>query len=347
MEQKNKKAKYRKAKNNLVLFNSLVSVLLAISLLIAAAFSIVVYTVGDMKKGHIAQDHDSLGIHSGVSSTLPKDIINIALFGIDTRSSKAVNRTEALTGRSDTIIILSINTNNNTIKLTSILRDSWVPINGKISNGKTYNAKNKINAAYGLGGPELAIKTLNQNFHLNITDYVSVSMHQMKNVIDILGGVDIRITEMERRRINELSNDEGFKAELVKNTGLVHLNGTQALSYSRIRDDSEELRVRRQQKVLSCLLEKAKNLAVADYPSVLREILSTVETSMSFDEIFEFSPLLSVSELHLESTTIPGKEVVAQGGIFSDTRGGWVWKYDLEEAKKYIYQWIYGIELEE
>ena len=347
MEQRNRKAAYRRAKNRLILFNSLVSVLLAICIILSAFFGLSIYVFGDMKKGHISQDHDSLGINSEVSSKLPKDIVNIALFGIDTRSNKAVDRTEALTGRSDTIIILSINTNNNTIKLTSILRDSWVPINGKISSGKNYNAKNKINAAYGLGGPELAIKTLNQNFHLNITDYVSVSMHQMKNVIDILGGVDIEITEMERRRINELSNDEGFKAELVKKTGLVHLNGTQALSYSRIRNDSEELRVRRQQKVLSCLLEKAKNLAVAEYPAVLREILSTVETSMSFDEIFSFAPLLSVSGIHLESTTIPGKEVVAQGGIFPDTRGGWVWKYDLEKAKEYIYQWIYGIDPKE
>ncbi len=340
MEQKSKKATYHKRKNLLVLFNSLVSVLLGICVFFSAVCTFVIYTSGTAQKGKISEDKNELGITSQAAQELPAEIINIALFGIDTRDKKAINRTEALTGRSDTIIILSIDTGKKTIKMTSILRDSWVSL-----DLERFRGKNKINAAYAYGGPQGAIKTLNQNFHLNITDYVAVSMHQMKNVLDILGGVDIEITEMERRRINELSNSEGFKAEKVTKTGLVHLNGTQALSYSRIRDDSEELRVRRQQKVLSCMLEKAKNLPLTEYPAVLNEVLSTVETSMDYSEIFEFSPLLQISEIHLQTTSVPGKEVRAQGGVFNDTRGGWVWKYDIEEAKKYIYEWIYGIKL--
>ena len=72
-------------------------------------------------------------------------------------------------------------------------------------------------------------------------------------------------------------------------------------------------------------------------------MLSTLETSLSYDEIFQFAPMLKISSLHLQSTSVPGKEVVAEGGIFSDTRGGWVWKYNLEDAKKYIHKWIYNI----
>lgn len=343
MENVNKKKRtmYRRQKKQLLLFNTIVSIVLAVSIVFSCALGVLAYMTGNMRRGLISGNHEDLGINSEVSNKLPKDIINIALFGLDSRSTETTNLTTALSGRSDTTIIMSINTIDNTIKMTSILRDSWVPIN----DGKKHNGYYKINSSYSFGGAQLAIRTLNQNFHLNITDYVSVNMHQMCNIIDILGGVNIVITEMELKKINEFSDDDydGFHTDPVPHAGLVHLNGIQALSYSRIRDDSEEIRVLRQQKVLSCLLEKAKNLPVAEYPSVLRQILSTVETSMSYDDIFKFSPLLSVSELHLQSTTIPGEEVVAQGGIFSDTRGGWVWKYDLDKAKDYIHEWIYGV----
>lgn len=339
MTNNHNKSTYRRQKKQLLLFNTLVSIVLAVSIVFAGALGVLAYMTGNMRKGLISQEHDDLGITADISNKLPKEIVNIALFGLDSRSYKTTDLTEALTGRSDSIMIVSINTINNTIKMTSILRDSWVNIDG----GSKYNGYNKINAAYSYGGAELAIKTLNQTFGLNITDYIAVNLRQTALIFEALGGVDIEITEMERKRINFLANDEGFTSELLPSAGLVHLNGTQALAYSRIRDDSDEIRVLRQQKVLSCLFEKAKQIAPADYPSVLRTILSTAETSLSFDEILNFAPLLAISDLHLESTSIPGKEVAGKGGIFSDTRGGWVWKFDYDEAKDYIYKWIYGI----
>lgn len=339
MTNNHNKSTYRRQKKQLLLFNTLVSIVLAVSIVFAGALGVLAYMTGNMRKGLISQDHGDLGISSEISNKLPKEIVNIALFGLDSNARETTNLTHALTGRSDTIIIVSINTIENTIKLTSILRDSWVKIDGS----SKFNGYNKINAAYSYGGAELAIKTLNQTFNLNITDYIAVNFHQTALVFEALGGVDIEITEMERRRINEMSNEEGFTCELLPKTGLVHLNGIQALAYSRIRDDSDEIRVLRQQKVLSCLFEKAKQLAPSEYPSKLRKILSTVETSMSYDELISFAPLLAISDLHLESTSVPGKEVVGKGGIFSDTRGGWVWKFDYDEAKEYIYKWIYGI----
>ncbi len=333
---KRKKAAYRRQKNYLILFNVLTSVILAVCIILSSFLGIMAYVTNDMKQGHISNDHDKLGISSEVANALPKDIINIALFGIDTRDRKATDRKKALSGNSDTIIIVSINTNDNTIKLTSVLRDSWVPVNG------TYR---KINAAYAGGGPQRAIHTLNNNFGLNIKDYVSVSLFQMKNVLEILGGVDIEITEKERQWINKIANDpdDGFSGGYLEKSGLVHLNATQALSYSRIRYDSEETRVLRQQKVLSCMFEKLKTYPKTKYPELLRQVLANVETSMTYDEILSYAPMLAVSGLHLQKTSIPGQEVVAKGGIFEDTRGGWVWKYDIEAAKKYIYRWIYGI----
>ncbi len=340
MEQRQKKAKYRKTKKMVTLLNVILSITLAVSIFFTGFYSLVIYFFGGTRQGQLSDDHDELGISSDVVNKLPKEIVNIALFGLDSRDKETTNRDEKHTDcRSDTTIVVSINTVDNTIKLTSILRDSWVPIKTK-SGGTTYN---KINAAYSMGGAQRAIHTLNNNFGLNIQDYVSVSLYQLWEVIDIMGGIDIKITEWERQKINYFGKQEGFNVETVKEAGFVHLSGGQAMCYARIRNDSEEIRVLRQQKVISALFEKAKSLPVTSYPGILKAVLSKVETSMTYDEIFSYAPMLAISDLHIQSTSVPGDEVVAKGGIFEDTRGGWVWKYDLEKAKEYIYQWIYGI----
>ena len=335
MAQNSRKAIYRKHKKYRLIFNIVVSIVLMASIVTSALLGVTAYLTQDMKKGIISDDHHELGISSDVANKLPKNIINIALFGLDSRDREATNRDEALKGRSDAIIIVSINTMNNTIKMTSILRDSWVPIANK--------GYNKVNAAYSFGGAQKAIHTINSNYGLNITDYVSVSLYQLWNVIDIMGGIDIEITEMERKKLNFLAGEEGFNVTPVKKSGLVHLDGGQAMCYSRIRSDSEEIRVLRQHKVISCMFEKAKKMPASEYPSLLKKVLANVETSLSYDEIYSYAPMLAVTDLHLDHASIPGKEVVAEGGVFEDTRGGWVWKYDLNEAKKYIYSWIYDI----
>jgi LCP family protein required for cell wall assembly len=292
------------------------------------------YYTGDMNIGSL--NSENLGI-SNEAANLPKGIINIALFGIDSRSRDAHNRTESLSGLSDTIIILSINTISGSVKLTSLLRDSWVYIDG----GKKFKGYDKLNAAYSHGGPELAIKTINTHFGLNVSNYVALSLLQLQRVIDIMGGIDIHITEAERVALNGLANSEGYNVKPLYKTGLVHLDGGQAMMYSRIRKiDSEGHRVLRQQKVLNCLFEKAKQLPVSQYPGLLKQILQYVETSLSYDEIWSLSPMLS-KDIKLQNKSIPGDEIIAEGGVFEDTRGGWVWKYDLNEAKNYIIDWIY------
>ena len=326
----------RQLKQKITIFNILICTVLIISLLATGVMGALAYYTGDMTYAHISSNHSDLGIDKDLISTLPKGITNIALFGLDSRSKVTDNKDKALTGRSDSIIILSVNTNNNTIKMTSILRDSWVPVDGK--------GMQKINAAYAYGGAQLAIKTINKNYGLDITDYVSVSLHQLWKVIDFMGGIDIQITEAERKELNYLANSEGFGVNKLEKSGYVHLDGGQAMTYARIRHtDGDNIRAMRQQKVLSCLLEKAKNMSATEYPALLKSILAHVETSLDYSEIISFAPLLSGS-LTLNSKNIPGDEVVAKGGIFDDSKGAWVWEYDLSEAKKFIHKWIYDIE---
>ena len=114
-------------------------------------------------------------------------ITNIALFGLDARENEDV-------GRSDALMILTIDQRHGKLKITSILRDSEVNIDGYGSD--------KITHAYAYGGPELAIKTLNQNYNLDIEDYVTVNFIQMAEIVDAFGGVEINVTDDEMTEIN-------------------------------------------------------------------------------------------------------------------------------------------------
>lgn len=332
-QKKNKK----KLKNRIAILNIFISLLLVFSLISTAALSAYAYYFGDMQQGYLPEDHEELGIDPTIIPDLPEGITNIALFGIDSRSKVTQTSGKAVVGRSDSIIILTVNTNDNTIKLTSILRDSWVPIDG--------HDHNKINAAYAYGGAPLAVKTLNKLFGLNITDYVSVTLHQLWKVIDYMGGIDIHITEAERKALNGLTNSEGFGVNRLEYSGYVHLDGGQAMTYSRIRKiDGEDFRALRQQKVLNCLFKKAKEMPATKYPGLLKQMLAHVETSLSFDEIISYAPMLAKNPT-LMTLSIPGDQVVGKGGVFEDTGKKWVWKYDLDGAKRYLYRWIYNIDL--
>lgn len=328
----------KRAEKKLAALNVLIGTALVICLAVTAVFVLVAYVTGDMKYTDFTNDNSALGIDESTVNSLPKGIVNIALFGIDTRDKDVTDRKKPLSGNSDTVIILSVNTNDNTVKMTSVLRDSWIP-----AEGLKYGSY-KLTDLYAKGGAELVIKTLNRNFGLDIKNYVSVSIRQLWAVIDILGGIDIQITEAERKQINYLADSEHFGIEEVESSGRVHLNGGQAMSYARIRNiDGDQYRALRQQKVLSCLFEKVKKMPKAEYPGILKKILSNVETSLGYSEILDFAPILAQSDLHIEATSVPGDDVVAKGGIFDDTRGGWVWKYDFDEAKTYIRKWIYGV----
>lgn len=329
----------RKAKTKLIAFNIVVSTLLVLSIFSTFVMGVVAYYTGDGSYQQITQDKTQLGINEEAKK-LPKEVVNIALFGLDSRSKVTENRKKPLSGLADTVIILSVDLEHNTVKMVSVLRDSWVDVDGTMR---------KINAAYAYGGAPLAIKTLNYNFGLNITDYVSVSLHQLWKVVDLVceaegSKIQIRITEAERKQLNYLANSEGFGVNKLDKAGLVELDGGQAMTYARIRKiDGDGVRALRQQKILNCLFEKAKAIPLTKYPALLKEVMKNVETSLSYDEIFKFAPLLAGGSLSLESKTIPGDTIHAEGKIFSDTRGAWVWKYDLDEAKKYIHEYLYGI----
>ena len=160
-----------------------------------------------------------------VASPKKYDIVNIALFGIDKLNEKAI-------GRADATIVLTMDFTRKKLKVTSFMRDLYVHIDG---HGYT-----KLGHAYAYGGPKLAMKTINQNFGLDIKDYCTLDFFTMAKVIDVLGGVKINVKADEIKLINTgtivpVSKKINKKLTLIKKAGVQILSGNQAVAYSRIR----------------------------------------------------------------------------------------------------------------
>mgnify|MGYP001776372289 CR=1 FL=1 len=300
-----------------------VYVLIALILLALIAFA-TIYGIYNSFRTDI--DEDNLGISSEIQDKYgDSDIFNVALFGVDTRDE------DSFSGRSDSIIIVSVDKNNNIVKLTSILRDSYVAIEG--------HKNQKITHAYAFGGAELAIKTLNQNFGMNITDYATINFYKLADAIDILGGVDIEVSEVERQHLNAIGDDDDPDFNYLEESGLVHLTGEQAVVYARLRKiDSDVERSNRQRKVIEALIVQAKKVSPTKYAEMVRTMMSLCETSLSFSEIMSFAPMIT-KDITIQTLTIPGDEENAIGGIYD---GAWVWRYDLSVATQHIHEFIYG-----
>lgn len=200
-----------------------------------------------------------------------KDIKNIALFGVDAVDGGA--------GRSDSIMIATIDPVHNKLKITSLMRDSYVNIDGY--------GMDKLNHAYAFGGPQLAIKTINENFGLNIEDFATVNFSSLPIIIDILGGIDLEITNEELQYINKYINDlnklEGTSSPNITSSGYQHIDGIQALAYSRIRYTSggDYERTQRHRVVLTALFEKLSATPVSSYSSILNSLLPYVQTNLT------------------------------------------------------------------
>ena len=327
--EKRKNSKFRNSKFGKKWFGMkkwkrvVVYVVLALLLLALIAFG-AVYGVYSGFRNDI--DEDNLGITPDIEEKYGEtDIFNVALFGVDTRDENSFS------GRSDSIIIVSVDKANKTVKLSSILRDSYVAIDG--------HKNQKITHAYAFGGAELAIKTINQNFGMNITDYVTVNFYKLAEAIDILGGVDVEVSEKERKEINNIGDDDNRTFPYLESSGMVHLNGEQAVVYARIRNiDSDVARAERQRKLLSALLVKARQVNPSQYASLLRTFMGMCETSLSFSEVMSYAPMIT-QDLTIQTLVGPGDEDNAIGGIYE---GAWVWRYDLAAATERLHMFIYG-----
>ena len=218
------------------------------------------------------------GVELSLTDGLPGSMIHVLLLGMD------VNRDSMQ--RSDAILIASIGYGK--LRITSLLRDTYVDIPG--------HGKGKLNAAFAYGGPELAMRTINQNFGLNIMYYAAADYVAVVRAVDAMGGVEIDISEGELGRLNpsvlEMKSvfaPLGYVATELKNFGEnTHLNGLQALAYARIRSlDSDYMRASRQRTLLNAMLKKLRATAwnPVMWVRLAQAVFASVDTNMSVPQI--------------------------------------------------------------
>ena len=265
------------------------------------------------------------------SVTPDENITNIALFGLDTRKGDKQSH-------SDCMMIVTIDNTRGKIKLTSLMRDSLVEIDGY--------GEDKLNAAYFRGGPSLAIRTINENFGTDIKDYVAVDFEQLVEIIDALGGVEINVqNDNELTELNRVIKDYGTEQNKtfsgVESTGLQTLDGVQALCYGRIRKGNtgdDWARVERQGVVLNAIFTKLQNLGASELIGTMRKLIPYVTTSLSPTEI---APLIVGAVKNgvptLEHTRVPLDGEWTYSGASSEFI-----TYDLDVAADHIHAYIYN-----
>lgn len=300
---------------------SIIAGVLALLIVVGSVAAIYVNVV----LARLGSDDDFSKLNSsdlGIENVIDENIFNIALFGIDSRKKGSFE------GLSDSIMILSINKTDNTVKLVSIMRDSLVPIEnkGKISN-------NKINSAYSLGGPTLAVKTLNSVFGLDISAYATVNFYGMADIIDAVGGIEIDVTQSEINDNNYGLNvyiAEQYRAVgkdpspyYIATAGTQKVNGMQAVAYARLRRPKNAYgnvndfgRTERQRVVLKKIMDKALAMDITTYPSLVKKLTPYVKTSLSNSQMLSLAAQLAKKPTLIQSR-VPHDEYI----INADYRG--------------------------
>lgn len=200
----------------------------------------------------------------------------VAVFGLDSRDGNLGK--DAL---SDVIMLCCLNKKSGEIQLLSVFRDSYLRI-----DGEQYD---KINEAYFLGGHEQAIDALEDNLDLSIDDYASFNWKAAADALNVLGGVDLEITESEFAYINsfitETVESTGVGSVHLEHSGVNHLDGVQAVAYARLRlMDTDFNRTERQRKVLGLAMEKAKQADAATLRNLAVTVFPQISTSIGIDD---------------------------------------------------------------
>lgn len=312
--------KKRKKKNTAVKVLSILIAFLAITFVALYAYGYSI--INNVKPAPL--DESDLGIETDVYS----DVKNIALLGLDTRSDN-------MSGRSDANIILTIDKKRNKIKLTSIARDTYVSIDGK--------GKDKLTHAYAYGKSQLTVKTLNQNFGLEITDHATINFFELARIIDYLGGVTIDVSKAELKDMNNniipYTDFGDIPCKKLKSAGVQKLTGAQAVCYARIRHvDSDLGRGNRQKEVLTAMFDSAKKMNIVKLPEVAEMILSECETSLSANDIISLGTWAVTSSPEFEQLSIPNDNIPASGKTI---KGVWYYVVDIEKAKQEMHDFIF------
>ncbi|MBQ8435881.1 MAG: LCP family protein [Oscillospiraceae bacterium] len=321
--QQRKKKKSRKKMGFISKFLiGLLSILLVIFIIYSVLAMLVISKVDIEETGERIAPSHSLYDSSSVR--------NILLIGNDSRGED--------NGRSDSMILLSLNSDTDKISMVSLMRDTYVQVPG-------YGGC-KLNAAYAYGGPELLMDTIEENFYIKIDDYVSVNFMSFAGIVDAVGGVEIEVNDEEAAAINVLlDSKEGVslfgtpdESDYLDGAGTYELNGKQALCYSRLRKvgNADFERTERQRKVLTEILG---NIGPTSIFSLMGEAFPDLSTNMSkFDMYLLALRLPFLIGYDIQQLRIPAEDTYWG----SDIDGQSVLEIDVDANLDIIEEELYG-----
>lgn len=219
-------------------------------------------------------DNVDLGAEPGktpiyAQNPIDPNIVNVLVLGLDTRKPGG-------NGRSDINMVVSVNKKSGEIRLASLLRDTLVPIEG--------HDWNRLNAAYAFGGPGLSINTVNDAYKLDIQRYVKLDFFAIQDIIDAIGGIDVKLSDAEITYLRSYGHN------VSKSAGVKHLGGEAALAYARIRKiDGDFQRTQRQRNVLTATLSKARGMGVMTAIDLMTKLLPQVKTNIGTNEAIDLA----------------------------------------------------------
>lgn len=320
--QKSQKKK-RKKKHRLLKF--LIAVAVIFVLLGAGLYQLVGVVYGKMTYHEIA---------SLTQAPMKEDgVVNVLLIGNDSRENGE-------DGRSDAMILLSVSNKTKKIYMTSLLRDMYVDIPGHDGN--------RLNAAYSFGGAELLMETIEQNLDITVNRYVLVNFEAFASLVDAVGGIELELTSEEIEYVNGYLVEYNILTDRPQGTdnmdtsvsGLVHLNGPQALAYSRNRYLGTDFgRTDRQRKVLTAVIRKLPTALVSNPKGLMDGLLPNLTTNLTRGECFSLSLMAGkMLTYDIESDSIP------QPGTYRDVtiRKMSVLEVDFDTNIRYLKEKLYG-----
>ncbi len=259
---------------------------------------------------------------SGIEVNSDQEIVNILVVGNDYRK----DRNYSAAGLTDTMIIATMDLKHNTLKTTSLMRDSYVEIPGY--------GHAKLNAANSYGGIRLLYKTIAQNYNIKLDGYVEVGFHAFVEAVDAVGGVKVTVTESEANYLNSTNYIRKKKYRNVK-VGEQTLNGQQALGYCRIRKAGTTVnglrddygRTWRQRTVINAVFDKLKTLPMSEWIKLANKVLKNVTTDLTNEEILSYMKsvlMMGTTKIHQLQLPISGyytnsgSDLVMTDGITSE-----------------------------
>lgn len=305
---------------------TLITLLLIVVVLFMGGYSYTLYLSNKLDKVDLTKE--DIGITKESTENLTKydsydKIINIALFGVDAGDNEF--------GRSDSIMILTLDPVHKNLKLASIMRDSYVNIPG--------HGMDKLNHAFAFGNSTLALQTLNENYNIDVKNFVSTNFSNLPKIIDKLGGITINLTAEEVPLVNKYAASLGSKSS-VSAAGPQVLNGDLALAYSRIRYTSggDYERTSRHRTILSGIFNKLRGTNPTQFPTLLNDFLPYVQTSFSTSDLLKIGNTIS----QIGSSNIIEDRFPRDGYSEGKTIDGiYYLTFDEEATKAQMQQFIY------